>query len=572
MSIWKLPAAAAAALASLVLGDREIVRDSTYNVLRVGDGLTPGGCIQGGVLPDRAAMKLFKGGMCVLAEGKRRGTFTFDPTVDPTVHQADPLEGIYVAPVANAKGAWVRNDLGMGLNVQWWGAKGDGKADDTAAIQAALDTAAAQVYTGPSGNMLGQVVFAPRGVYLVSATVLVGTGVNFNGNDSLMVAKAASVFEYVMTATGKSRVIIERWQVDVNHPNRSATQQTRMMGIGLLACTDSRIDRCSVTRSLGGAGGVSGVGIVAASGCVRCQVTTCTVTLAGTTALPSDGVFISGDQCLADTITATDCTDTGVVIETSNYSGMQNITALRCNAGIAITNASPADKRGNWATGVSIHDWRSEVTGGIQIGCVGGSANTGNLLDTRVEAIVSATGQDRGVGPAINIRQDAPGRVKGLALSVTVTGATQQGVLVNGDNVVISNPLISGTGSSCIQFQTGCVGGTVNGGIIRGGPFGVYSDGTAQVAITGTRSIGAATSFYADGTSTMELLGAIPETPGNARYGKGTNATINVLGTIVGDLTVTAATGSAPQGTITNKVRVFDRTGNPIGFFPVYNS
>ena len=66
--------------------------------------------------------------------------------------------GTIVAPNAG-DGRWLRAYSGA-VNVRWFGAKGDGTTDDTAAIQAALDL----VYSAGGGT-----VFFPLGQYATTA-------------------------------------------------------------------------------------------------------------------------------------------------------------------------------------------------------------------------------------------------------------------------------------------------------------------------------------------------------------------------------------------------------------------
>lgn len=69
--------------------------------------------------------------------------------------------GSIIASSVNANGRWKLLWTGA-LSVRWFGAKGDGFADDTAAIQATLDWAAE---SGSKG------VFIPKGTYLISDTL-----------------------------------------------------------------------------------------------------------------------------------------------------------------------------------------------------------------------------------------------------------------------------------------------------------------------------------------------------------------------------------------------------------------
>ena len=86
-------------------------------------------------------------------------------------------------------------------NVKVHGAKGDGKTDDTAGIQAAVDAL-------PSS---GGVVFFPRGTYLVSANIKTGARpVNFTGQGRASILKA----------NGTSLTAI----LEINHPSAAGSR------------------------------------------------------------------------------------------------------------------------------------------------------------------------------------------------------------------------------------------------------------------------------------------------------------------------------------------------------------
>lgn len=81
---------------------------------------------------------------------------------------------------------------GFGLNVKDFGAKGDGVANDTAAIQAAIDQAALGF---GSSVVKGGRVLVPKGLYMVSDTIRVKNYVRLIGdNDGAVKIKASSSF------------------------------------------------------------------------------------------------------------------------------------------------------------------------------------------------------------------------------------------------------------------------------------------------------------------------------------------------------------------------------------------
>lgn len=96
------------------------------------------------IAPDRATLKaldttIYK--TAYLSEPGREGMFNFYAgNYTAQINNIDPLEGVYIKAnaVAASAGSWVR-EFDEAINVKWFGAKGDYVANDTAAIQAAVD-------------------------------------------------------------------------------------------------------------------------------------------------------------------------------------------------------------------------------------------------------------------------------------------------------------------------------------------------------------------------------------------------------------------------------------------------
>ena len=102
----------------------------------------------------------------------------FDGGGNPTVTPAVDSEGLssFVGPGAGAVRRSIRDKLADVASVKDFGAVGDGIADDTLAIQAALTAATA--------------VFVPPGIYRVTATLPVGYGRSFYGSGAGSIIRA----------------------------------------------------------------------------------------------------------------------------------------------------------------------------------------------------------------------------------------------------------------------------------------------------------------------------------------------------------------------------------------------
>jgi len=104
----------------------------------------------------------------LLHEAGREGLFVFDPSDRLSEIANDPAQAIYVAPATDssgASGAWMRRFSGA-VELGWFGAVGDGVADDSAAIQAAFD----YFYRDGGGELrIGPRTFAVSGTLLLWA-------------------------------------------------------------------------------------------------------------------------------------------------------------------------------------------------------------------------------------------------------------------------------------------------------------------------------------------------------------------------------------------------------------------
>ena len=179
------------------------------------------------------------------------------------------------------------------LNVRDLGAKGDGISDDTAAIQKAID----QAGTTP--------VYLPAGTYVVKDA---GADVSAGGNLALKLRSGLTLYgdgastvirlqggtdwTRVLSAKGQSGIHLHDFTVDANAASGAVTGTGEQRhGIFLTACTDSLVERVTVTQSLGD-------GIFLYGGSQRVTVQDCTV-IAGVTANPRVGINFQGaSYCL----------------------------------------------------------------------------------------------------------------------------------------------------------------------------------------------------------------------------------------------------------------------------------
>jgi hypothetical protein len=101
------------------------------------------------------------------AKSEHNGGTVIDPSIAGLVANWEYTQNLYFTPEVIGQGCWVREYSGA-VNVKWFGAKGDGVADDTAAIQASIDCI-------ENGDML----FFDSGVYAVSSSITLDRNIGF---------------------------------------------------------------------------------------------------------------------------------------------------------------------------------------------------------------------------------------------------------------------------------------------------------------------------------------------------------------------------------------------------------
>jgi Pectate lyase superfamily protein len=94
------------------------------------------------------------------------------------------------------------------LNVKYWGAVGNGVADDTTAIQAAVDAAAAVVVSS------NRTVLIPAGRYKTTAQITLGSNIRLTGDGPSTIIDNVTTNTYIITCDGgHTNVVIENLAV-----------------------------------------------------------------------------------------------------------------------------------------------------------------------------------------------------------------------------------------------------------------------------------------------------------------------------------------------------------------------
>ena len=423
----------------------------------------------------------------------------------------------YQADLPDAVWQDLRDRLMEEVSVKTFGAKTDG-TDSLAAINKAIASA-------PVNGVLR----FTAGTYHVSGPVVIDRDdLTIVGPGVVLKALDGSNFEYVLNAVDVDRVYIHDLTFDANQANRTAGQAVRFCGARFALSRDVGYYRCRAINAIG-YDSIPGVGLIH-SGCVRGNVSDCRALDCGGTSgtNAADGIYVSGDNMLISNCITENCTDTGQVLENCNNSGIVGGTTKNCNAAAAITNVTNFVKRGNYIKGLTVVDWNSSVTGGIQIGCPANT--TGDLLDTEVDVIMQVATGGKGVGPAISVRKIGTGQAVRVRIRAMVNGASTQCILVNGQDVRIDSSLLLGSTNACVQFVTGATGEVTNSKLI-GGSFGVLAQGTAALRVKGNSIIGNGTQSYgifAFETSNIAAEANDIDGQTSFRTGKDVGATLNI--------------------------------------------
>ena len=458
----------------------------------------------------------------------------------------------------------VQAKLEESVSVKDFGAVGDGVTDCSAAITAAL--AAVTAY--------GTLVF-PAGTYIIDSPIVIpSSNITIDGQGARLLAKPSVSFEYMLSATSKSGVVIKNIEADANQLNRVGVQGVRFMAMAFTSCDDCTFENC-IARNVLGYSSIPGVGLTIGGTSIRCQIVNCRLINCGSATQGADGVFMSGEANMVIGSTAINCFDTGFAVESSNASGIVGCITRSCGASAAITNAVNDDKYANFIDGLSAFDTTGGggVTGLIQIGCPL-SSSLGNLYDTSISNVIlsNPTG-GTGVGPAINIRQTGTPKAVRLSIdSVRVFNATTQGILIDGDNVSIRNSDIYGATAANFQFTDGSTGGYVSNCTTNGGSYGLITQGTASVTVNNcVFTSPTAWGLYAFDTSTLSSYFNQAISPATGPASKAAGATLKLVGGDVG-LQLNNASGTAPAGALSDKIEVFDANNVSLGFMAIYAS
>jgi len=434
--------------------------------------------------------------------------------------------GTIIAPDAGGTGRW--RAVGA-MNAKRFGAKIDGTTDDATRIQAYMD-AVGQYGIVDFGDSRGTAII---GTQLTAPT----DNVLYIGNVKIKAKDTATGMTLLFSGTGRTGIVVKDLEFDANKSGRASGQSVTYNGLAFPSSIDCSLINVTVRNCLGYSGTSATTISASGSGTKRFNCHNVKVLDGGTSAttLPSDGIFVRGDNCGINNCHAENITDTAFVLEGCNYSTIANCSGKNCTALAAISNDTAVDVFGSVINGLTGSCNYVGSTGGVVgVACFG----AGNIRDAKVAGVnIRLENGATNLGPLIQVRTTSTGRVIGLTLdNPTVdyggsTGVIAQAILVSdSDDVQINNPYLRvqrGVGASGIRFDGACVRGNISGGYIDGADNAILVKNTSEVNVRNVKSHNAASyGIYAADTSTVRERGCTITSAATAAVNKDSGATL----------------------------------------------
>ncbi|GAB5594024.1 hypothetical protein Unana1_08924 [Umbelopsis nana] len=461
--------------------------------------------------------------MAVWAKPASSGNSSLKP-----LKSSNPSKFWYEQVVHNGISPFITNGTSWKVyrNVRDYGAKGDGKTDDSAAIQAAIDDGG----RGPGGNGFGTtgapaVVYFPVGTYLLSQgihtyvdTVLMGNPIerptlkvasNFNGS-TFVSCKDTALDATINFYIGFKNLIVDSTAYNPNQPllllDWSVSQGTQLANAAFHMPSGSQ--HTGVATPTGGSGTYMG-NLEFVGGAV--------------------GININNQQYNFKDITFTGCT-TGIMISHGFDFVFQKMTFTDCKVGVNATTGGFGNV-GSWSLVDSTAD-------SVDIVVVTKSQNTSNNATTADDSIIldnlvtKNVGSTVVAGGTVLLKGSVPktwvygnayvkgGPVNGMHDAGTTYQTSRSSVLLSGGKYFTMAPP---------TYQEYSVKDVVNIKTVKRFP--VYGDGhtddTANINAILKQNAGTAITFFPAGTYLVSDTIFIP--PGSRLFGEAWSA-ISAIG------------------------------------------
>jgi hypothetical protein len=155
------------------------------------------------------------------------GVFYWDP-----ISSTGDNRGTIIVPTGSSTGRWVRLYSGA-ISVKWFGAKGDGAANDTASIQAAIDF----VGTLPPAGSTGNTLFFPPGNYKIVVPSNGVAALKLTANNVCLLGAGGPPSGASLVVTGNGggdcAILIERY-INTSRADYSQIRNLSIVGQGIL--------------------------------------------------------------------------------------------------------------------------------------------------------------------------------------------------------------------------------------------------------------------------------------------------------------------------------------------------
>lgn len=389
---------------------------------------------------------------------------------------AVPSDGPFAPRGTGAVMQSLQNEPRKIVSVKDFGVAADGRTDDTAALQSAINATAVR------GDLdLG------RGTILISAPID-ATALAYTKLFGSATIKAAddTDFMYLLDISGTTGVTIEGLVFDANKNGRGAA------AVGRLGCLLANktilnvLDGLTFKNALGAAGPVSSVAVSASDGVLGLHARGLRFLDLGIDAntKPSDGLFVRGDHCSIHDTYGEGVTDHIVVLEGCNYSTVKNTMGMNSTSFVAVSNDTNTDVVGNVIDGVT-GTCNYFGSFGAVVGVY--TFGSGRIIECRVANVaVSGTAGAGGGGPALFFSGKVEGEVTHLVVHPGASAGVMHHVIlidIDGHRGVLriaDSDLTADPAGTCIRLLGRSRNVEIVGNRLRGGSHGVFGDGTSS--------------------------------------------------------------------------------------------
>jgi parallel beta-helix repeat protein len=212
------------------LGAGYLVTDATGKV-----SVNPSGAGGSTLLPNIDALIAYSGSNTTLfiQDSLRGGFFSYTTAV----LNAD--SGVVFPATGKGTGYWIRKyDEAAGVNILWWGAKGDSVTNSTASILSAIRFVS---------NKGGGAVIIPAGIYLTDGITIEGmSNLSLQATNGAVLKGSSTSVATIIQLTNCHNITIIHIGINGDRGNRNTANPTMGCGVRVFNSTNVKVDGCDI--------------------------------------------------------------------------------------------------------------------------------------------------------------------------------------------------------------------------------------------------------------------------------------------------------------------------------------